>query len=108
MDIIVFSSALHDLKDIMSDREDALRSVYSSEEIVFHTWEEDFEPEGEVHCFIATGGTEELFVKRFGRHNGPFTLLCDGYHNSLAAAFEIARKFIRQKNCRLVLKFYCC
>lgn len=90
MDIIVFSSELHDIRKIMAEREDALRSAYSSEEIVFHTNEEEFEPEGEVFCFIATGGTEEMFVRRFGKHNGPFTLLCDGYHNSLAAAFEIA------------------
>jgi len=90
MDIIVFSSALHDLKSVMAEREDALRSVLSSEDLIFHRSDDDFVPNGEVFCFIATGGTEEMFVRKFGKCEGPFTLLCDGYHNSLAAAFEIA------------------
>lgn len=46
--------------------------------------------------FIASGGTEELFLK-LEKKLPPFViLLCDGYHNSLAAGFEIS-SWLEQK-----------
>ena len=39
--------------------------------------------------FIASGGTEEMFLQRLPMLEQPLVILSDGYHNSLAASFEI-------------------
>ena len=96
MDIIIFASQLHSLGSIMGRREEALRRYFAPEEIHFHTYEENFEPAGRTACFIATGGTEELFARVWERLPKPVLLLSDGYHNSFAAAFEIA-SFLEQR-----------
>lgn len=40
--------------------------------------------------FIATGGTEGMVVRRYGKLQHPLTLLTDGKANSLAASLELA------------------
>jgi len=40
-------------------------------------------------CFIATGGTEEIFKNFVSYLSKPVYLLCDGFHNSFAATMEI-------------------
>lgn len=60
-------------------------------------------PTEDVVCFIATGGTEELFREKLDQLPKDIILLSDGYHNSLAASFEIA-SFLDQHgiNARMV------
>ena len=96
MDIIIFSSSLHTLGSIMGRRKEALQSYFGTEEIHYHTVEEEFDPALDVACFIATGGTEELFARVWEKLPQPITLVSDGYHNSFAASFEIA-SFLEQR-----------
>ena len=53
--------------------------------------------------FIASGGTEGLFVHHYNELPKPLTLLTDGKANSLAASLEIS-SWIRQQNgtCRIL------
>ena len=95
MDIIIFASRLHTLGSIMGRRKEALQAYFGTEEIHYHSFEEEFSPEGVTACFIATGGTEELFAKVWEKLPRPILLVSDGYHNSFAAAFEIA-SFLEQ------------
>ena len=95
MNIIVFASALHDIASVLERREEALRS-YAGEEITLYGCDADLSGVENPVCFIATGGTEELFARVWEKLPRPVVLLSDGYHNSLAAAFEIA-SFLEQK-----------
>lgn len=95
MNIIVFASALHDIASVLERREEALRS-YAGEEITLYGYDADLSGVENPVCFIATGGTEELFERVWEKLPRPVVLLSDGYHNSLAAAFEIA-SFLEQK-----------
>ena len=101
MNLIVFASPLHDADSVMSCRQDlfdklrdnGFRRRYGLPEdgvlnIVDGTAAQL--PASDAVCFIATGGTEELFRERLGELHGDIVLLSDGYHNSLAASFEIA------------------
>lgn len=95
MNIIVFASALHDVKSVLGRREEALRS-FAGEDITLYNCDADLSTVANPVCFIATGGTEELFARIWDKLPRPVVLLSDGYHNSLAAAFEIA-SFLQQK-----------
>lgn len=107
--LILFSSALHDGASVMSSREplfNALRS-FAELEIIYPsmlcTGNANGPYDGSTDnktletgkdertiCFIATGGTEELFRQFMDFVPKPVTLLSDGFHNSLAASFEIS------------------
>ena len=89
MNIIVFASALHDVASVLGRREEALRS-FAGEDITLYNCDADLSAVEKPVCFIATGGTEELFARVWETLPRPVVLLSDGYHNSLAAAFEIA------------------
>ncbi len=56
-----------------------------------------------VLVFIASGGTEGLFIKHYARMPKPLTLLTDGQANSLAASLEIS-SWVRAHNetCRIL------
>lgn len=95
MNIIVFASAMHDVASVIGRREDALRK-FSGAEIMLHNYDSDLSGLENPVCFIATGGTEELFTRVWEKLPRPIILLSDGYHNSLAAAFEIA-SFLEQR-----------
>lgn len=95
MNIIVFASALHDVVSVLERREEALRS-FAGEDITLYNCDADLSTVANPVCFIATGGTEELFARIWDKLPRPVVLLSDGYHNSLAAAFEIA-SFLQQK-----------
>lgn len=95
MNIIVFASALHDIASVIGRREDALRK-FAGEDIFLHGSDEDISGLEKPVCFIATGGTEELFARVWEKLPRPIVLLSDGYHNSLAASFEIA-SFLEQR-----------
>ena len=101
MNLIVFASPLHDADSVLSCRQalfEKLRDMNfrrqyglpeDGELNIFDANGSDF-PFSDAVCFIGTGGTEELFREKLGRLPGEITLLSDGYHNSLAASFEIA------------------
>lgn len=101
MNLIVFASPLHDADSVLSCRQalfEKLRDMNfrrqyglpeDGELNIFDANGSDF-PSSDAVCFIGTGGTEELFREKLGRLPGEITLLSDGYHNSLAASFEIA------------------
>lgn len=87
MKLIVFASQLHDGASVLSCREQLFEDL-SPELIVPYNLDEL--PQEDAVCFIATGGTEELFLETLPRLAQPIRLLCDGFHNSMAATFEIA------------------
>ena len=95
MNIIVFASSLHDVASVIGRREDALRK-FAGEEITLCNYDNDLSGLENPVCFIATGGTEELFARVWEKLPRPIVLLSDGYHNSLAASFEIA-SFLEQR-----------
>ncbi len=95
MNIIVFASALHDVASVLGRREEALRS-FAGEDITLYNCDADLSTVANPVCFIATGGTEELFARIWDKLPRPVVLLSDGYHNSLAASFEIA-SFLEQR-----------
>ena len=95
MDIIVFASALHDIDSVIGRRDEALRK-FAGEDIALHSCDSDLSGLKNPVCFIATGGTEELFARVWEKLPRPILLLSDGYHNSFAAAFEIA-SFLEQR-----------
>ena len=110
MNLIVFASPLHDAESVMSCRQglfDKLRD--NSFRRLYGLPEDDILnivdgtgtslPSENAVCFIATGGTEELFRERLGELHGDIVLLSDGYHNSLAASFEIA-SFLERREIR--------
>lgn len=101
MNLILFESPLHDSSSVLSCRQGLFeklkdknfRKEYGLPEegdlnIVDCT--EPKLPSDDAVCFIATGGTEEVFRENLSRLPKNIILLSDGYHNSLAASFEIA------------------
>ena len=96
MNIIVFSSQLHDTQSVMAGRSKALNEFFAGEPLHLYSCGDDFPSDGGSACFIATGGTEELFAGIWQKLPQPVLLLSDGYHNSFAAAKEIA-SFLEQR-----------
>lgn len=101
IDLIIFSSPLHDGVSVMESRSrffDRLRE-FSDLSIIDHTELREVEPQEETPltiCFIATGGSEELFLRALPYIPKPVIILSDGYHNSLAASFEIVSYLTRE------------
>ena len=96
MDIIVFKSALHQTSALDARRQDTIRQHFAGRNLRFVDFEEGVEVTADAACFIATGGTEELFERIWERLPRPVALISDGYHNSFAAAREIA-SFLAQR-----------
>ena len=97
--LVLFASMLHDSESVLASRAplfEALRS-FSDLEISYPALPLP-DDDCRTICFIATGGTEELFRNFFESNDiaGPVILLSDGLHNSLAAAFEIST-FLTQR-----------
>ena len=101
MNLIVFASPLHDADSVLSCRQGLFDKLRDNGFRRLDGLPEDdilnivdgtgtSLPSENAVCFIATGGTEELFRERLGELHGDIVLLSDGYHNSLAASFEIA------------------
>jgi len=92
--LIVFASILHDESSVMNSRADLFAAIrkFTELEIAYPSVPGTFEDsEGCVSvCFIATGGTEEIFRRSVSKLPRPIYLLSDGFHNSLAASFEIS------------------
>lgn len=104
--LVLFASMLHESGSVLGSREplfEALRS-FSDLEISYPTL--PLKNDGcRTICFIATGGTEELFRQYMQANNlhEPVILLSDGFHNSLAAAFEISTFLMQSgKECCLL------
>jgi hypothetical protein len=103
--LIVFASALHDAASVMDSRKTLFDGLGKMAEVEMAladnpaAWEAgDVEAEDvSAVCFIATGGTEEIFERHFddvlrvccGAMLRPIMILSDGLHNSFAASFEI-------------------
>ncbi len=61
---------------------------------------EDFDKDYFLLIFIKSGGVEGKFKQIFTQIKGPYLLLSNGLHNSLAASLEIA-SFLKQKKKRV-------
>lgn len=100
INLIVFSSTLHDGASVLGTRAKLFSDIRSfaglnlvSSEEYFLNEENQNAPREEnslTVCFIATGGTEGIFMKYCQRLLSPIILMSDCYHNSFAASFEIA------------------
>lgn len=101
MNIILFESPLHDSGSVLSCRQGLFEKLKNNdfrkeyglpqdEELNIVNCNDPSLPSDNAVCFIATGGTEEIFRENLSRLPKNIILLSDGYHNSLAASFEIA------------------
>ncbi|MCK9628725.1 MAG: hypothetical protein M0R37_09065 [Bacteroidales bacterium] len=98
--IVVFASPLHDSTSVMGCREsllNELRSSYNTEFIDSESLPESRTDNEYIIAFIATGGVEEQFKKRWKTLSRPILLLSDSYHNSLAASMEISTWLYQNK-----------
>ena len=113
IDLIIFSSPLHSQESIIDTRKPLFSALEMAGELKI-TEPENFENSSNsddrmVICFIATGGTEEQFLKVAHKLPSPVLILSDGYHNSLAASFEIVtwlkKRDLRHKFINVPLSF---
>ena len=111
INLVIFSSPLHDGESVIGSRKalfDSIRS-FADLDIIYPSMlpsgQEGLEalidggrrsngpfpgdPYSKTLCFIATGGTEEIFRDYVDVLPRPVLLLSDGLHNSFAASFEI-------------------
>lgn len=93
--LIVFFAAGHNREKLFNDREhffEQLRTRFTLSVIPFDKFDVRgaFEPDTVYLPFIASGGSEELFIRYNDTLPAPFFLLYDAYHNSLPASLEIA------------------
>ncbi len=102
MDVIIFTSSLHDTSLLDKKRMDAIQRYLGGRELHFINYYDGLDVAADAVCFIATGGTEELFSRIWEKIPQPVVLLSDGYHNSFAAAREIA-SFLQQRSVRHTL-----
>ena len=112
INLLIFSSSLHDAESVISSRSRLFEGLRSFAELDIsypsalaagqprlemlmdggNRQSERSLPDGEhvkTVCFIATGGTEEIFRNYVEAIPRPVILLSDGLHNSFAASFEI-------------------
>ena len=110
INLVIFSSSLHDNQSVSGSRQElfeGLRSIANVEITYPSMLATDKHFAGlfdggdkgghslahsaheKIVCFIATGGTEEVFKGFVDVIPRPVLLLSDGLHNSLAASFEI-------------------
>lgn len=110
--LLIFSSQLHDGASVLNSRSplfEGLRKAVNLELIypstlasrksslgsMFDGGNKNENPidNNDAHtktvCFIATGGTEEIFRNYISSLSKPVYLLSDGFHNSFAATMEI-------------------
>ncbi|MBR0500443.1 MAG: hypothetical protein IJJ72_05560 [Bacteroidales bacterium] len=110
INLVIFSSSLHDSTSVIASRNDLMAGLrrFADLEITYPSMLSARKPlerlidggncpgcalPDESHhktvCFIATGGTEEMFRNYADAIPRPVLLLSDGLHNSFAASFEI-------------------
>ena len=109
--LVIFSSSLHPNTSVMGTRKELFEGIrrFAELDIIYPSMlaagrtalEGLFDggrgcgsslPDGDASktiCFIATGGTEEIFKDFVDILPRPVLLLSDGLHNSFAASFEI-------------------
>ena len=108
--LVIFSSALHDNNSVMGSRLELFEGLrrFAELDIVYPSMlsaatsinqqidggtQTGLRLNDSAHektlCFIATGGTEEIFRNYATVLPRPVLLLSDGLHNSFAASFEI-------------------
>ena len=111
INLIIFSSSLHDNNSVIGSRADLFDGIrqFAELELTYPSMlpvnRTDLEklidggnrqgsvlshgPHSKTICFIATGGTEEIFMNYYEVLPRPVLLLSDGLHNSFAASMEI-------------------
>ena len=115
--LVIFSSALHDNTSVMGSRLELFEGLrrFAELDLVYpsmlatatdvngqfdgstSTGRTLVDAENEkTLCFIATGGTEEIFRNYAEALPRPVLLLSDGLHNSFAASFEI-KSYLAQR-----------
>jgi L-fucose isomerase-like protein len=91
--LVVFASNLHDGNSVSGSRE-TLYSDFKSRYSLKVVSAQEYEPikgqEEFAIAFIATGGTEQLFLNNWQKISKPLVILSDSFHNSLAATLEIS------------------
>ena len=115
--LVIFSSALHDNNSVMGSRLELFEGLrrFAELDIVYPSMlataaavNGQFDgstttgrtltdsANEKTLCFIATGGTEEIFRNYAEAIPHPVLLLSDGLHNSFAASFEI-KSYLAQR-----------
>jgi L-fucose isomerase and related proteins len=124
VNLVIFSSMLHDNESVMNSRKALFEGIrsFANLEITYPSALAAGSPVLEslmdggnragrslpngnhckTVCFIATGGTEEIFRNYVESLPRPVLLLSDGLHNSFAASFEI-RTYLTQRGIRSLL-----
>jgi len=111
--LVIFASTLHNNASVMNSRAQLFESLRKNAtvEIIYPTMlqantsriskyldggvsgmkmEQKQDGDSRTVCFIATGGTEEIFKNYLEALPTPVIILSDGFHNSFAAALEIS------------------
>ncbi len=124
VNLVIFSSMLHDNESVMNSRKALFEGIrsFADLEITYPSALAAGSPvleslmdggnragrslpngnHSKTVCFIATGGTEEIFRNYVESLPRPVLLLSDGLHNSFAASFEI-RTYLTQRGIRSLL-----
>ena len=111
INLVIFASSLHDHTSVMGSRKDLFDGIrrFAELDITYPSMlasgrtaldnlidggccpscELPDSQHNKTICFIATGGTEEIFKDYAASIPHPVLLLSDGLHNSFAASFEI-------------------
>ena len=91
--LVVFASTLHESNSVSGSRE-LLYSHFKSRYSLKIVSAQEYEPikgqEEFAIAFIATGGTEQIFLSHWQKISRPLVILSDSFHNSLAATLEIS------------------
>ncbi|MDD2491140.1 MAG: hypothetical protein PHV12_02975 [Bacteroidales bacterium] len=91
--LVVFASTLHDNISVSGSRE-SLYSDFKQRYSLKIVSAQEYEPikgqEEFAIAFIATGGTEQIFLSHWQKISRPLVILSDSFHNSLAASLEIS------------------
>ena len=98
--IVYLSSPLHDREAIWTCRKEQWKTLqrrYFCTLTPIQEYDGVMGKEEAVIFFIATGGSESLFLSYREKMSGPKVFLSDGFHNSLAAALEIASRIALDK-----------
>ncbi len=91
--LVVFASTLHESTSVSGSRE-LLYSHFKKRYSLKIVSAQEYEPikgqEEFAIAFIATGGTEQIFLNQWQKISRPLVILSDSFHNSLAATLEIS------------------
>lgn len=93
LNIIILSSVLNKENGLDIENRTSLREIkylFDISNIVGHNSVDSYDKEAFTVVFVATGGSEEQFMRIKDKLPKPIVIVSDSYHNSLPASLEIS------------------